>query len=231
MQADKPETVDRPDRLRRRLARGGLAGTVVLGSLISRPVLGAVPYNCTISGQLSGNTSSHGAPVPCSTLGRSLLYWKGGSTELNVPVWPTPLLKGGIPGPICYPANSTAAGTRFNGYTNGATLASVFFGTNGSTSPAGTCTVGTANNGNNATMLQVLFSANTSEIFRLGRATIVSILNSLQPAIPSFGYPLTATQVITMFNAVYSGGTFQVNATTSWTRLQVITYFESLYPL
>jgi len=63
------------DEQRRRLSKGGLAAPIVLGTLLSRPVLGAAPYNCTISGQLSGNTSSHGEPVPCNTLGKSPGYW------------------------------------------------------------------------------------------------------------------------------------------------------------
>ena len=87
MQSAKPEQQDaQPDRLRRRLARGGLGGTVILGSLISKPVLGAVPYNCTISGQLSGNTSTHGDPVSCSTLGSSRAFWLGALATAWSPV-------------------------------------------------------------------------------------------------------------------------------------------------
>lgn len=70
------------DEQRRRLSKGGLAAPIVLGTLLSRPVLGAAPYNCTISGQLSGNTSSHGKPVPCNTLGKSPGYW-GNQAEVK----------------------------------------------------------------------------------------------------------------------------------------------------
>ena len=77
MESNLPEQPDRPDLLRRRLARGGLAGTVVLGSLLSKPVLGApgfnVPQHCTISGQMSGNMSPRvGDNILCSSLGLSL---------------------------------------------------------------------------------------------------------------------------------------------------------------
>ena len=74
---------------RRRLTKGGLAAPIVLGTLLSRPVLGAAPYNCTISGQLSGNTSSHGAPVECGTLGASPGYWRQDQKE-----WPGGLIYG-----------------------------------------------------------------------------------------------------------------------------------------
>lgn len=38
----------------------GLAAPAVMGMLASRQVLGAVPYQCTISGQISGNASLNG---------------------------------------------------------------------------------------------------------------------------------------------------------------------------
>ncbi|MGA7951802.1 MAG: hypothetical protein WCA45_16855 [Thiobacillaceae bacterium] len=60
------------DPNRRRLTKAGLAAPAVLGILASKPVLGAVPYTCTISGQLSGNESPGGPATadPC-TLGAS----------------------------------------------------------------------------------------------------------------------------------------------------------------
>ncbi len=70
------ENLPKVNEQRRRLAKAGLAAPVVMGTLLSRPVLGATPHNCTISGKLSGNTSTHGDPVDCKTLGRSPGYWK-----------------------------------------------------------------------------------------------------------------------------------------------------------
>ncbi len=58
------------DPLRRRLAKGSLAAPVVIGTLLSRPVLGATPWKCTVSGQLSGNVSGH-ATETCASLGKS----------------------------------------------------------------------------------------------------------------------------------------------------------------
>lgn len=66
---------------RRRLAKAGLAAPVVVGTLLSRPVLGAAPHNCTISGQLSGNVSTHVQGV-CSTLGASPTTWKTKTSSL-----------------------------------------------------------------------------------------------------------------------------------------------------
>lgn len=67
---------------------------------------------------------------------------------------------------------------------------------------------------------------NDTIVAALGRATVASLLNSYAFA-PN--YPLTAVQIIRMFNAVYMGGTYQVNSTTFWNRDQVKSYFESLY--
>ncbi len=54
---------EQPNVMRRRLTKGGLATPVVLASLASKPVLAdfnlGVPWNCTLSGQLSGNMSGH----------------------------------------------------------------------------------------------------------------------------------------------------------------------------
>ena len=67
--------MDQPtNETRRRLTKSALAGSVILGSLLSRPVLGA-PYHCTVSGQLSGNLSNHTAE-PCFNLGQSPQYWE-----------------------------------------------------------------------------------------------------------------------------------------------------------
>lgn len=87
---------------RRRFTRTGLGAGAVIATLASQPVLGAVPYACTISGHASGNVSSHGQPANCAILGKSHGYWKK-----NTDAWPrlfTPgqLFKdaGGVPGSL-----------------------------------------------------------------------------------------------------------------------------------
>lgn len=64
-----------PDALRRSLTKTGLLAPVVLATLASKPVLGAVPWKCTISGQLSGNVSGHEGET-CTLVGKSLTDWQ-----------------------------------------------------------------------------------------------------------------------------------------------------------
>jgi hypothetical protein len=59
---------------RRKLTKAGLALPAVLGTLASRPVLADVPWNCTCSGQASGNAS--GREEGICTMGRSADYWR-----------------------------------------------------------------------------------------------------------------------------------------------------------
>jgi hypothetical protein len=64
---------------RRRLTRAALAGPVVLGTLASKQALAnsTIPYQCTISGQISGTASARpGDGVDCHTLGRSPGFWQ-----------------------------------------------------------------------------------------------------------------------------------------------------------
>lgn len=77
---------------RRRLTQAGLAAPVVLATLASKNALATTPYNCTVSGQLSGNTSSHGTPVPCTSLGVSPGCWKSPHVcgTVSSTRWPSP---------------------------------------------------------------------------------------------------------------------------------------------
>ena len=218
-----------PDAMRRRLARGGVAGTVVLGSLISRPVLGAVPYHCTCSGQMSGNTSRKPDDTQCNTLGKSPGYWKNH-------LFPGGLIAGDLPSNTCS-FSGKVKGTLFSGgySVGGATFANAFK----YKALSGACNVLDPNSpdfsstSDKATMLQVLWAPgglNDTQIYALGRAAVASLLNTFQFA---GSYPLTAKQVIDMFNAVYTGnGKYTIpgsNPVVMWDRDQVKTYFESLY--
>jgi len=71
---------------RRRFAKTGLGAGAVIATLVSQPVLGAVPYNCTISGHASGNVSTHGPEGNCA-IGLSHDYWKN---HTNAGDWPAP---------------------------------------------------------------------------------------------------------------------------------------------
>jgi hypothetical protein len=203
MNTSQSEGNDRPDPLRRRLARGGLAGAVVLSSLISRPVLGNsnnpnAPYDCTISGHLSGNMSPRaGDGVQCSSLGKSPAEWR------DRPTWPV-----------------DKDTVEFNNYRG--LLPSFIVDTNGVVQFN---TIGTP-----AKLSQILASTADSMEFRFGRETIAALLNAIQRGFhPDFDYPLTPEQVVIMYNAVFNGvGTFQVNASIHWNRTDVAAYFQKL---
>lgn len=64
--------------VRRKLTGAALVGPVVLGTLASKQALGGViPYQCTISGQISGTASARpGENINCNDLGRSPGFWK-----------------------------------------------------------------------------------------------------------------------------------------------------------
>lgn len=294
------------------MAKGGLAIPVVLSTLGSKPVFGQeVPYNCTVSGKMSGNLASHGPPVDCTTLGDSpSTHLAQGGTDLDIPfnslssdgstllnaieiveptdpttcttpsqtvtapevVPPTTQKPGGgeteesrgrrHKGPVkprktWAPESITRSAARFirvadagnwfwrgNGgrgrITNDPAVppASNFQPHNGCTAQQGTTQAATAvtvvvdtrdrrflGRRKPATLRQVLESQDGG-IVPLARATIASYLNARRFA-PH--YPLTAKQVINMFNAVYAGGTYRVNDTTFWGPREVQTYFETLY--
>lgn len=191
--------------------------------MVSKPVLGqsGAPYNCTISGQVSGNLS-HPGDANCSELGFSREHW-----ILNE--WLTfPAVKGDLPNNGCQ-FNDAEKGTLFNGFGSGLSglpsggLAAAFF-----YAPGGGCNVTTSGTvATQASLYQVLASTATGEVFDLGRATVVSLLNYY--ANPSI-YPVTAHTIIAMFNATYAGGSYLVNGTQYWTRAQVVMYETSLYP-
>lgn len=226
MQSNQPEESDRPDPMRRRLAKGGLAGSVVLGSLISKPVLAgpklSPPYHCTVSGQISGNMSPRDdSTMACTTLGRSPTQWK------DAPEWPGGIPRGILPepypaantDPAPYPFSSRSETTFFNGFQGLPTSfrynnnGIVKFNTSLATRPA--------------SILQILSSDNMDLDFQFGRETIAAVFNSLWVR-PGSDYPLSTEEVVAMYLAVYRGGSFQVNTSTPWNRSQVMTYFRSI---
>ena len=221
MNSSQSEGNDRPDPVRRRLARGGLAGTVVLGSLISRPVLGngvvGAPYDCTISGQLSGNMSPRaGDGIACNSLGQSPSTWA------TITDWPFGVTRGSLPTATTTPFPHPFAdpGTYFNGFLG---LANSF-----RYNEAGGIGFNTTNATRPATILQILLSPNTNDRFNFGREAIAALLNAIGGGVGAAPYPLTPPQVVAMYNAVYNGGSYLVNASVSWDRRQVFSYFRSL---
>lgn len=80
--ANDQTTAPGVDQSRRKFTGAGLAGSGVIFTLASKPVMGS-NYWCTGSGGMSGNTSSHGTQQPC--LACTPGYWK--TCPEN---WPTP---------------------------------------------------------------------------------------------------------------------------------------------
>jgi hypothetical protein len=209
---------------RRRFARAGLSSSVVLGSLVSKPVLGQVAYRCTVSGQLSGNVSAPRDPNAVCATGRSLTYWRDNA-------WPGPvgvtLVKGTLPASSnCKFTGQATKGTPFNGFVSSSgapALTATFFYTE-----AGLCPVTTSSSALTATLLQVLSNtAGNEDIFDLGRVTVASLLNAY--TVPN--YPVTARRISEMFNAVCNGGTYPVaGVNQSLTLAGVVRYLKQWYP-
>lgn len=218
-----PPTAGRVSASRRQFAKAGVGAPVVLGSLLSKPALGA-GYHCTISGQLSGNISSHPTDN-CSALGGSPTYWMTNN-------WPNGTgypIKGDNPASAfnyCKWNGSLVKGTSFSGWRG---LGAYFY-----FNPSAACSniLASAAGGSNteaATMRQVLATTSTSDVFELGREIVAAILSSLNS--PS-SYPVGVPMLIDMFNAVapsaVSPYTFP-NSTKTWNRAQVVTYLKSLH--
>ena len=204
---------------RRHLAKAGLASPVVLGSLMSKPVLGADPlYHCTPSGHQSGNLSRT-STVTCNTLGISPAAWVNSD-------WPFAVTKG------TEPESNGGSGCKFNGQTIRGTAFDGFYGLAATfgLSADGCTVVTTSGYSNSATMLQVLKANLTTmtdpALVQFGQETIAAILNAL---FKGSAFPVTASRVIEMFNAVKPpGGTYLVNSV-PWSASQVQTYFASLH--
>jgi len=220
----KPDVVSSKLAARRKLTRAGLATPVVLGTLVSKPVLGQAPYNCTISGQVSGNVSSPGN-ADCSVLGRSPSDW------LLTTTWPanSGLVRGDLPNDQCNYTGHLVQGTLFS-----STFAEAFRISETGQGNDQACSVFAYDQpgydvatGGSATMLQVLNSA--SDVFdgkHLGRAIVASLLNAYEF---TGTYPLTPTLVVNIFNQVRAQGYFVVNSSVPWDRRRVIEYLESLW--
>jgi hypothetical protein len=218
---------------RRRFARAGLSGSVVLGSLASKPVLGAVPYHCTVSGQVSGNLSRAALAGEC-VLGQCTQFWIDGD-------WPSGFVKGTQPSENCAfvgnvsPSVPRARGTSFNGFTTGAgvpALIPAFFNVATGSGSSQACSVTltlTTNLRLYSTMLQVLSTTDLDEKFELGRVVVTSLLNV---ALLGNSYPVTTHSIIAMFNATFGGGNFfpvDGSQAVTWNRTRVIEYLSSLY--
>lgn len=211
---------------RRRFTRGGLAAPVLLGTLASKPILGQAGVQCTVTGNMSGNTSVRGTQPACSQSGASSTSW------LNNMSWPAPLTRGQLTN--SNPDIQAASGTVFDGWilqgaTNSYTTSAIFSQTSTTTSSATLANAFKVKNGTaKATMLQVLMPAALPTATAgnpLGIAVVTSLLNAFSRP----NYPVSAVQIIAMFNAVSGGGNYMVGGVTPWNQARVLQYLQSLY--
>ncbi len=218
------------DVSRRRLTKAGLVAPAVLGTLASRQVLGAAPYNCTISGMQSGNVSSHGEPVSCATLGSSpatyLAAW-----PLDSDFYVHNAIHQNVAGARNFQGSPKSAPTHFaNAYrahtispsdNRTATVLEVLLGyvptydNNWGYSPIADTNV----------QLQVR-SGFTDSGFALGQEAIAAYLNAADQT----KYPITQSDVVAMFNAVIVTGGIYDPLGANWNASQVLAYFKSLHP-
>lgn len=207
-----------PDATRRRISQAGLVAPVVLATLTSKSALGAAPYNCTISGKLSGNLSTHGGLVTCA-IGRSPGYWKHPDKHPWLNWTPDQNFAGSTAGGLTLPNTfywAEEKKQKGNSQTNW-----IAPGTPGATQ---------------ATLLQVLDasfvnggSGNRDQPYAaLARAVIASVLNSF---VYGKDYPISGDQAISMYISVYNNGSYEVKPGVFWNAGCCTYYLESLYNL
>jgi hypothetical protein len=217
---------------RRRFARGGFAATALLGSLHSMPVLGqTAPYDCTLSGMVSGNQSFRGTR---STSGKCINVGIGLSPAqwMSEMSW-VPYVKGALPtvngSNACYYSSPDLQGTLFKD----AMGVDVFFaGTVGADTSA-VCAItysagGTVPRGATpATLLQVLSQYGKSDDLTMGAIFGATLLNCTRA-----GFPLSPAQVKDMYQQVRTTGMFKTTTAAgdlAMDKLQVLAYLQNLY--
>ena len=202
IEPNTPDTRPQVNEQRRRLTKGGLAAPVVMGTLLSRPVLGAAPHHCTISGQVSGNMSTHDQSILCSTLGSSPSVWAAAPPSS----WPGSLTSSGTP--LLFNLAPSSTDPKFaDVYSKGgadANVQEVLKGTD--------------------VTVKSPYPANTVTV-ELGQEAVAAYLNAADQQ----KYPITQQEVVAMFNAVVSGGTYAYSSTVSMNATQVLTFFKSLH--
>lgn len=211
MQDDKVQNTEQPNQQRRRFTKGGLAAPVVLATLASKPVLGAsFSYQCTVSGKLSGNTSSHGTSGTCALTGvKTADQWKVLTPVGN---WPSQAI------------NDAGTGARAfdntpKGVAGANTFNNVYFKPDNS----------------KAKLLDVLNGNLISGAPNpaLGKEAVAAMLNAL--SLDALGgptnFPIKAIEVARLFNGVIGGGTVEATATfpgKMWGAAEVLAYFQCI---
>jgi hypothetical protein len=199
---------DRFDPKRRRVFKGG--ATVVLASLISRPVLGAdTPWNCTISGQLSGNVSTHG---------EALCALEDSAASMRN-TYPYPVAT----------SSMVMISTLFS------TLTTSYFFVSGATVSSGTIdggvlsfySNGIAPSGSTVASINQILNLPTPSGGDYAVKALVLLLNARSHA-PT--YPLTVSQAMALYVAAATGAHFvDTNPAVDWDTVTLRSYINLLY--
>lgn len=239
-----------PNPLRRKLTKTGLVAPVLLASLVSKPVLGAAPHNCTISGQISGNVSTH-AQGDCTQLGKAPSHY----ASLATGQWPSNPLVNDWLTPLGRPRafNQTPYSSMPINFADAFEKQKVSGSGNPSNPPfvapfpsasvrdvlAGYVTVITGSAGaltqDSDWLLKVKsgYLADHALALELGREAIAAYMNAINitDGLSFPKYPVPPQDVVTMFNAVIAGGTYQAIAGADpWDAQDLLNYFKSLHP-
>ena len=212
MKPTETSSPERPDALRRKLFRGAYGGVGVMLAVQAKTALGGVVCQSP-SAQMSGNTSPRpGQTVVCSG-GRSPGYWK---VPQHFGEWKdaTPAKVTGLA--VC----STGLGNaKLTDITDQGTLLTAI-GFSGAPADVG--------------LWAVLAFPSKFDGGQLRRHLGAAWLNAGLFIEDTAMYPLARSQIIDMWNATKSGGTYCPTGMTCsqsqrWTADQVIAYIESLY--
>jgi hypothetical protein len=204
MHDERSHPTQTPDLPRRRFTKGGLAAPVVLATLASKPVLGA-SYHCTVSGKISGNTSAPHGDGSCT-----INNVKSAAAWIATPIgqWPADAKNNAGTSPRLFKNSPKSTTPKFlDKYkkpdASAATLLDVLNGN----------LIGGAPNP------------------ALGKEAVTALLNALALGAPG-NFPISASEVVRLFNGVIDGGTVEAAPTTypgkKWGSAQVLSYFTCI---
>jgi hypothetical protein len=217
MEINKSEQPSQPNQLRRKLFRGVPAGVGVLLAVQAKTALGT-GVCASPSAIFSGNTSPRPGDGSTCSGGLSPGYWKQpqkfGSWSIAGAVEPT----------FTTTVNICSSGVSNLSLaviaTSGTRLDAIGFGTGGAAAGTG--------------IWAILAFPGTFSGGQLLRHLAAAWLNAGYFKTAAQKYPLSQQQVIDMWNATKSGGTYcpgNVACTTGWTAAQVIAYVSGMYDI
>lgn len=206
-----------------------MAAPVVIGTLLSRPVLGAPYHNCTISGQMSGNVSTH-EQGDCSISGNSPSYYAGTQPSS----WPdaTTDFLNGNGDPRNFKNTPYSQSPRFSDAYEKEKIAGNDTANNpiGEINPASVWdvlagfVVNTNTGGQNSNRVLRAKSGFVTDL-ALGQEAVAAYMNAFDQT----KFPITKSEVVAMFNAVVVTGGIYDPLGVNWDASQVLTYFRSLH--